>query len=156
MGFLDPALAAPGANVATGTAQTERSIITGVRAQTAEITGYEARLNRGEIGILAPSGSNVPGLDYATAVRLPSGDYEIVACDAKSRAGTRAFGRVRGTLPATWQNAISDAVSSGRLSLGDPALELAIRDAWTQGRVRIARDTIDYSPQGQGQLRLDN
>jgi len=127
MGFLDPALARPGANVATGTAQTARSITTGVRSQTAEITAYEARMSRGEIGLLAPSGSNVPGPDYATAVPLPTGDYEIVIGDAKSRvSSSSAFGQVRNTLPATWSNAVNDAVSAGRLGLesggrpGDP------------------------------------
>ncbi len=157
MGFLDPALAQPGARVATGTAQTGRAITTGVRAQTAESTAYDGRLNRGEVGVLAPVGSNVPGPDYVTAVRLPNGDYEIVVGDAKSRvSGASAFGRVRNTLPASWQTEVNNAIAPGRLGLGDPVAEQAIRDAWAQGRVRIARDTIDYSPQGQGRLRLDN
>jgi hypothetical protein len=156
MGFLDPALAMPGANVATATAQTARSITTAIRAQSAEVTAYDARLNRGEIGLIAPVGSNIPGPDYVTAARLANGDCEIVVCDAKSRVGTGAFGQVGTTLPAAWQNEINDALSPGRLNLGSPALEQAVRDAWTKGRVRIARDTIDYSVQGQGELRLDN
>jgi hypothetical protein len=157
MGFLDPRLAAPGANVATASAQTARSITTGIRAQTAEVTGYDARRARGEIGLFAPVGSNVPGPDYITAARLPNGNYEIVVADTKSRvSATSAFGQVRATLPPTWQNAVTDSLAAGRLDLGDPVLEQAIRDAWAAGRVRIARDTVDYSPQGQGQLRLDN
>jgi len=59
-------------------------------------------------------------------------------------------------MPSSWQNAVSAALAPGRLGLGDPAIEQAIRDAWAQGRVRIARDTIDYSVTGQGGLRLDN
>ena len=157
MGFLDPALAAPGANVATASARTARSVTTAIRAQTAEVSAYEARMVRGEIGLLAPSGSNVPGADYATAVRLPNGDYEIVVADAKSRvSAASAFGQVRTSMPSSWQNAVSAALAPGRLGLGDPAIEQAIRDAWAQGRVRIARDTIDYSVTGQGGLRLDN
>jgi hypothetical protein len=157
MGFIDPAVAAPGASVSTATSRTARSQVTAIRAQTAEITAYDARLNRGEIGLLAPVGANVPGADYATAVRLPNGDIEIVVIDAKSRvSGTSAFGDVRTSLPTTWSNSVADAIAPGRLNLGDPGLEMAIRDAWANGRVRIARDTIDYSPAGQGELLLDN
>jgi hypothetical protein len=157
MGFLDPDLAAPGANVATATARTPRSMVTGIRAQTAEITAYDQRLANGEVGILAPVGANVPGPDYATAVRLPDGTFEILVCDAKSRVSpTSQFGATKSSLPATWQGAISNSLAPGRLSLPDAAMEQAIRDAWTQGRVRIVRDTIDYSPGGQGQLRLDD
>ena len=154
MGFRDQ----PGANVAAATAKTSRSITTAIRAQTAEVTAYDARLYRGEIGVLAPAGSNIPGPDYVTAAELPNGDYEIVVSDAKSRVSANPYGRVRSALPASWQNAISDAVSPGRLGLGDPTLEQSIRDAWAQGRVRIARDTVDYSTgvAGAGDVSLDN
>ena len=156
MGFLDPRLAAPGARVATATSRSARSQTTSIRAQTAEVSAYEARLARNEIGILAPAGSTVPGIDYATAVRLPNGTYEIVVSDAKSRVGTRAFGRVRTTLPQTWRNALGASIAQGTLDIGDQVTEQAIRDAFAQGRVRIARDTIDYNPAGQGALRLDD
>jgi hypothetical protein len=153
LGFLQPGTH----RGATASAQTARSITTGVRADVAEVMTYNARLVRGEIGILAPVGSNIPGPDSATAVRLPNGDYEIVVVDTKSRvsAGSR-FGQVRSALPPSWQSAVDDALAPGRLDLGDPALEAAIRDAWDQGRVRVARDTVDFSPTGQGDLRLDN
>jgi len=155
MGFIDPALAQPGAEVATATAGTARSVTTSIRAQTAEISAYEARLSQGEIGILAPVGANVTGADYATAVEISPGVYEVVVVDAKSRVSdTSAFGTVRQTLPQAWSDSVDDAI--GRLSLGDPVVEQAIRDAWVQGRVRIARDTIDYSVSGQGDLQIDN
>ena len=99
----------------------------------------------------------MPGADYATAVRLPNGEFEIVVIDAKSRVSSASdFGDVRTSLPTTWIDSVRDAIAPSRLILGDPTMEQAIRDAWTQGRVRIARDTIDYSSSGQGQLRLDN
>ncbi len=157
MGFIDPALAVPGVSASTATSRTPRSQTTAIRAQTAELTAYDARLSRGEIGLLAPVGANVPGADYATAVRLANGDYEVVVVDAKSRvSSTSDFGDVRTSLPASWRDSVVDAIAPGRLKIGDPVIEQGIRDAWSQGRVRIARDTIDYSSQGQGNLRLDN
>jgi hypothetical protein len=107
--------------------------------------------------LLAPVGANIPGADYATAVRLPNGDFEIVVIDAKSRvSSTSNFGDIRSSLPTSWSDSVEGAISPSRLNIGDPAIEQGIRDAWSQGRVRIARDTIDYSPQGQGELTLDN
>jgi hypothetical protein len=87
---------------------------------------------------------------------LPNGNYQIVVCDAKSRVSTNQFGEAPSTLKATWRNAVADALSPARLDLGNPGLEQAIRDAWAQGRVRIVRDTIDFSASGQGGVRLDN
>ncbi len=153
MGHLDPAHHSG----ATGSARTPRSITTAIRADTAEIMTYHERLARGEIGILAPVGSNIAGADSATAVRLPNGDYEIVVIDTKSKVSpTSQFGRVGTTLKQTWRDAVADALAPGRLSLGDPVLESRIRAAWAAGRFRIARDTVDFSPAGQGRVRLDN
>jgi Domain of unknown function (DUF4157) len=153
MGFLQPGTHSG----AAASAQTARSITTGIRADVAEMTTYHSRLARGEIGILAPVGANIPGPDSATAVRLPNGDIEIVIIDTKARVSERSrFGRLRAALPATWSSAVSDALSPQRLNLGDPQLEAEIRDAWNQGRVRLARDTVDLSPSGQGDVRLDN
>jgi hypothetical protein len=157
MGFLDPALAEPDARIATGTAQTPHSIVRSVRANVAEVMAYDARLAQGEIGIIAPVGGNVPGLDYATAVRRADGSIEIVIADTKSRvSATSDFAQVRTSLPTTWENAVTDAVAEGRLDLGNPQLEEAIREAWAARRYRIARDTVDFSAQGQGALRLNN
>jgi hypothetical protein len=157
MGFLNPALAAPDARVASGTAQTKQSITTGVRANVAENMAYQARIDRGEHGVLAPGGSNVKGPDYVTAKRLPNGNYEIVVVDTKSRVNaSSSFKKIRSSLSRDWQDAVSDALTPGRLDFGNPILEQAIRDAWAQDRVRIARDTVDFSPEGQGKWRLDN
>jgi hypothetical protein len=119
--------------------------------------GYEARLARGELGILAPSGSNVAGADYATAARLPSGEFEIIVSDLKSRASEgSAFGRAPSMLTQSWQDEVQDALAPGRLNFGDPTVEQGIRDAWAEGRIRIVRDTVDFSIRGQGALKLGN
>lgn len=155
MGFLVPG----SHDGAMASARTRRSITTAIRADTAEAMTYHARLKRGEIGLLAPVGSNIPGPDSATAVRLPNGDYEIVVIDTKSRVSqTRDFGRVRTTLPASWQNAVNDALAPGRLNLGDPQTEQQIRAAWNANppRVRIARDTVDFSGRTNPKANLDN
>jgi hypothetical protein len=154
MGFLDPALVAPGANVATATAQTSRSMTTSIRAQTAEVSGYDARLSSGEIGIRAPSGSNIPGPDYITATQLPSGDYVINVVDTKSRVTANPFGDVPGSLPSKWESSVDEAVS--QLSLKDPAAQQGIQDAWAEGRVNVVRDTVDYSVQGQGSMEVND
>lgn len=153
MGFIEPG----SHRGATASARTARSITTGVRADVGEIMTYNSRLQRGEIGVLAPVGSNIPGPDSATAVRLPNGDYEIVVVDTKSRVSDRSqFGRVRSSLPTSWSDAVEAALAPGTLDLGNPAVENALRQAWAAGRVRVARDTVDFSPNGGGTTRLDN
>jgi hypothetical protein len=147
MGFLDPSLGVPGANISTATAQTNRSITTSIRAQTAEITGYDAHLASGEIGIIAPSGSNVPGLDYFTVTPLPEGGYAFNVVDMKSRVSQNAFGQVPGSTPDSWLNAADRGIE--QLDLGNPQLEQEIRDAWAASRATVTpvRDTMDFGPE---------
>jgi hypothetical protein len=147
MGFLDPSLGAEGANISTATAQTNRSITTSIRAQTAEIAGYDARLWSGEIGIIAPSGSNVPGLDYFTVTPLPEGGYAFHVVDMKSRVSQNAFGQVSPSMRDSWLKAADRAIE--QLDLGNPQLEQEIRDAWEASRATATpvRDTMDFGPQ---------
>ena len=158
MGFLpDPrSLGTPLAdtNISTATAQTGRSMTTSIRPQTGEVTGYQARRAAGEIGILAPSGSNVPGPDYVTAGVEPGGGYVIKIADNKIRVTQREFGEIRDYLKPSWRSAVDEAIS--RLKLDDPATEQAIRDAWSQGNFELVRDTVDFSPVGQGALELSS
>ena len=42
------------------------------------------------------------------------------------------------------------ATAPGRLNLGDPALETAIRQAYASGQVRMRQLNADYSPSGGG------
>ncbi|HWL93695.1 MAG TPA: hypothetical protein VNT79_09170, partial [Phycisphaerae bacterium] len=152
MGFVQPGTH----QGASASAQTPKSMTTGIRADLGETTAYNARLARGEIGLERPQGSNVTGPDYITAQRDPDGTIWINVGDAKSRVSeTSRFGRTKSSLPQTWSNAVSDALSPTRLNLGDPALEQAIRTAWLQGRVRIRQDNVDFSPSGQGRETLD-
>jgi hypothetical protein len=149
MGFITP-----GTHLGSSSrAQTARSLITGIRADLGETAAYNARLARGEIGLLAPMGSNIPGPDYLTAAREPDGLIWIYVCDTKSRVSANSpFGRVRNNLPQTWRDTMNDALSPSRLNLENPALEGEIRDALLQGRVRIKQDNVDFST---GNRRVD-
>ncbi len=128
----------------------------GPSANIAEITAYEARLSRGEIGIKAPKGALKRGVDYVTAQRRWNGSYKIVPVDAKSTRVDPGFlrGRIEPMKP-TWVRQVDDAMRN--LSLGDPKAERAIRTAWERQRstASVVRDSVDASPKGQGRLLLD-
>jgi hypothetical protein len=154
-GFGSPSWGAPGANISTATAQTTQSITTSIRAQIAEITGYEARLaNNGEIGIIAPSGSNVPGLDYFTVTPLPGGGYAFNIVDMKSRVSQNAFGQVSGSMPGSWLSTADRGIA--QLDLGNPQLEQDIQNAWAASRATATptRDTMDFGPQAESVTAL--
>lgn len=152
MGFLEPG----SHQGVSATAKTARSQTTSIRADLGEISGYKARLERGEIGLERPQGANRPGPDYITAARGADGKMWININDAKARVrASSSFGRTKSALPETWKEAVDDAVSPLRLRLRDPKLEAEIREAWRQGRFRIRRDTIDFSPTRQARVRLD-
>jgi hypothetical protein len=153
MGFLDPALM--GTNVATATGQTDASISRLIRGQTGETMAYDARLAQGEIGILAPKGASLRGLDYATASQLPNGDYQINVGDTASRFTQNPFKTSPGTAQPAWLQTIADTFGpNGGFSLPDhPAVEQGVRDAFTAGRISpVQIDTVDFSPQGQGAM----
>ena len=162
LGFLDPSLA--GRNVSTATAQTEGSISRLIRAQTGEMSAYDYRLSQGEVGILAPKGASVRGLDYATASRLPNGDWQINVGDAASRYTDNPFKTSPGTAKPAWQAELAEPFSykpggprTGSFSLpNDPVTEQAIREAYAAGRISVVQiDTIDFSAQGQGRMTVN-
>ncbi len=135
----------------SASAQTERSLITGIRADEGEAAAWRGALSRGEIGLQGPTGSNVPGGDFYTAQIDASGQVTLIANDVKlSTIGK--FPTPATTVKPTWQAELQAAIAPGRLSLGDPALENAIRAAFAAGRVSIRQLNADYSPTGGGTI----
>jgi hypothetical protein len=135
----------------SASAQTERSLITGIRADEGEAAAWRGALSRGEIGLQGPTGSNVPGGDFYTAQIDASGQVTLIANDVKlSTIGK--FPTPATTVKPTWQAELQAAIAPGRLNLGDPALENAIRAAFAAGRVSIRQLNADYSPTGGGTI----
>jgi Domain of unknown function (DUF4157) len=135
----------------SASAQTARSLITGIRADEGEAAAWRAALARGEIGLQGPTGSNVPGGDFYTAEIDANGQVTLIATDVKlSTVGN--FPRPATSIKPTWMAELQAAVAPGRLNLGDPVLENAIRAALTAGRVRIRQLNADYSPTGGGTI----
>jgi hypothetical protein len=128
-------------------------VITAVRADVAESQAYMTALQRGEIGLQRPGGSNVPGADFITARIGTSGQVEVLVTDVKSSTVGR-FPSPQTTVPASWQAEVQAAVAPGRLNLGDPVLEASIRAAVNAGNVRPRQVNVDYSPTPQGQGRM--
>jgi Domain of unknown function (DUF4157) len=135
----------------SASAQTQRSLITGIRADEGEAAAWRGALSRGEIGLQAPTGSNVPGGDFYTAEIDASGQVTLVANDVKLSTIGR-FPTPATTVKPTWQAELQAAIAPGRLNLGDPPLENAIRAAFAAGRVRIRQLNADYSPAGGGTI----
>lgn len=141
-------------NPISATAKTSKSIMTAIRADVAEAEGYKAALVRGEIGLQRPTGSNVPGTDFITALADPPGSnniVEIVVTDMKASGVGRAPAP-SAVIPASWRAEVQDAISPARLRLGDPQLEAAIRRAVQRVPIRRRTLFIDYSPQGQARI----
>lgn len=136
------------------TAKTERSLITSIRADVAESEAYKAALFiRKEIGLQRPTGANVTGSDFITAVLRPGTRkvQEVITTDVKASVAGK-FPVPKTSIPGTWHTEIQNAVAPGRLNLGDRALEAEIRAAVQQGRVRLRQINVNYSSQGQGQI----
>lgn len=135
----------------SASARTARSMITGIRADEAEAAAWRQALGRGEIGLAGPTGANVPGGDFYTARLDPDGQFTLIATDVKmSTIGQ--FPTPATTIKPTWMAELQSAIAPGRLNLGDPALEAAIRAAFTAGRVQIRQLNADYSPDGGGTI----
>ena len=135
----------------SASAQTPRSLITGILADEGEAAAWRGALARGEIGLQGPTGSNVPGGDFYTAEIDANGQVTLIANDAKlSTIGQ--FPTPATTIKPTWMAELAAAIQPGRLNLGDPALESAIRAAFAAGRVRIRQLNADYSPTGGGTI----
>ena len=133
-----------------GSAQTNRSINTGIRSGIAEGEHYKLALESGEIGLQRPGGANVPGPDSITA----AGDgSEVFVNDPKNTVvGKHPVAKGPGVKPE-WMKEVESAVSPGRLKLGDPALEAKIRQAVADGKVRVRQINVDYSPEGGGSMK---
>ena len=135
----------------SASAQTARSLITGIRADEGEAAAWRGALGRGEIGLKGPTGSNVPGGDFYTAEIDANGQVNLIATDVKlSTVGS--FPTPATTVKSTWMAELQAAIAPGTLNLGDPALENAIRAAFAAGRVRIRQLNADYSPNGGGTI----
>jgi hypothetical protein len=135
----------------SASAQTARSVITAIRADEAEAAAWREALSRGEIGLEAPAGANVPGGDFYTAQVDANGQVTLIANDVKlSTIGK--FPTPGTTVKPTWRAELQAAIGPGRLNVGDPALENAIRDAFNANRVRLRQLNADYSPSGGGRI----
>jgi hypothetical protein len=91
-------------------------------------------------------GANVPGVDFITAT---SDGSEIIVTDVKTSEVGR-FPAAKNQIPGSWQTEVDAAIA--RLSLEDSALEVRIRAAHRQKRVRLRQLRANYSPQGQGTI----
>jgi hypothetical protein len=136
----------------SATAQTSRSLWTGIRADIGEVAAYNEALARGEIGLQKPFGANVSGADFITAVPDGQGGItEIIVTDAKT-SGVGRFPTPETQLKSTWVDEVEAAIAPDRLDLGDPNLEAAVRAAYQQGQVRLRQLNVDYSPNGQATI----
>jgi hypothetical protein len=138
-----------GESFVSATASTSRALRTSIMADSGEVAAYKEALLAGEVGLQAPLGANVPGLDFLTAVRQPRGGYEIVFTDAKSSA-RGVFPSPKGGLPQAWINEANQAI--GRLSLDNPRVEAQIRAAFQSRRFRVRQLNVDYSATGQARV----
>jgi hypothetical protein len=129
----------------SATAKTSRSAITAIRADIAESSTYNEALSRGEIGIQAPGGANVPGADFITVGQDATGKLVVYVNDAKSSI-RGVFPTPRTQLPASWLAEVRSAVAPGRLDLENPALEAEIRDTVQNGRVSQRQINVNYAP----------
>jgi hypothetical protein len=136
------------------TAKTERSLVTSIRADVAESDAYKVALfERREIGIQRPTGANVQGSDFITAVVAPgTKKIQIVLANDVKASVAGKFPVPKTTIPGSWRTEIQNAVAPGRLKLGDPVLEAEIRRAVQEGRLRLRQLNVNYSVQGQGQI----
>jgi hypothetical protein len=108
---------------------------TSIRADQAEFEGYKWALRQGEIGLERPQGVNVRGRpDFITAEKIGA-DWWIIVSDVKNYSDGRVP-EPQG-MQTSWGPVIRDVIAPGRLDLGNPAAEQAIRDAFAKGRVQF-------------------
>jgi hypothetical protein len=132
-------------------ARTAASLKTAIRADVGESQAYgEAIFFRGEIGLQRPEGANVPGVDFITAARNAQGQLEIIVTDVKTSTVGKFPGPATLPLPKEWRDEVQDAISHGRLSLENRALEQEVRSAFVAERFHLRQINIDYSQAGQG------
>jgi hypothetical protein len=104
------------------------------------VATYRLLLLRGEIGLQAPLGANEAGPDCVTAAIDAAGQATIYVNDTKMSTRGR-FPTPATAIPLTWADEVRAAIAPGRLDLGDPLLEAAIRQAFAAGRVQIRQRT---------------
>ena len=135
----------------TASAQTPRSLVTGIRADEGEAAAWRQALLRGEVGLQAPMGANLAGPDFMTAQFGGNGQATLIVTDVKTSM-VGSFPAPATAMPATWTAELQAAIQPGRLNIGDPVKENAIRQAFAQGRVRLRQLNADYSPTGGGAI----
>jgi hypothetical protein len=142
-----------GAQYQSASAQTERSMMTAIRADVAEGQAYgDAVFGRGEIGLERPSGTNIGGrADFLTAGR-ENGQMYVYVNDVKASGVGRFPTPDTGTVKATWMNQVQDAVGPGRLNLGNSAVEKEIQDAVAGGFVKLRQIDVNYTSAAQGTI----
>jgi hypothetical protein len=132
----------------TARAGTARSLRTGIDASGAEFESFNLAVHvRGEIGLQSPGHVNVRGVDFITAQRRPDGLMEIILNDATINPGKVP----KSPPPKEWKQEARDAVTrgpSGRLDLGDAALEQEVWDAVQAERFRVRTLTVRLTPAG--------
>ncbi len=153
-GIRESAGASPmGSQFQSASAQTPRSLITGVCADVAESQAYMEALKRGEIGLQRPGGANVPGTDFITARITPNTGVEVIVTDVKASTIGR-FPTPATMVKPSWMAEVQASVAPGRLNLGNPVLEGEIRAAVNAGNVHPRQVNVNYSPTPQGQGRM--
>jgi hypothetical protein len=135
-----------------GRSRTPKSHATATYANKGESLAYQEALNRGEIGLQRPAGANVPGADFITAITDRTRVREVVITDVKASLRGR-FPVPKATIPGNWHAELLDAVSTDRLSLSDPVIEEAVREAVTNGRIRLRQLNVDFSSSGPGMIK---
>ena len=145
VGIRESAGASPrGADFQSASAQTERSGKTSIRADTGEMHAYRQTLSGHEIGLERPQGANNPGrADFISAIERPDGSVLVIATDVKTST-VGQFPQTAGGLKPSWELQVREAVSTGRLNLGDPGLEDRIRAAVDAG-VEFRQLNVDFS-----------
>src|SRR5439155_11164153 len=139
----------------SATARAERAVTTtSIRADLSEAQGYNALLDRGEYGLQRPFGANERGVDAITAkvVRNQTTrrlEAKIYLNDMTSPAAAKdAF------VPHDWFRELDEAVAEGRLNLGNPEAERAIREAVDNNQVykRVVR--VNPAPRKTSGVRI--
>nr|WP_294502552.1 hypothetical protein [uncultured Rhodopila sp.] len=157
--FIEPATGKPIINPETGLplrisarSRVTASFATAIQSDVGEAEAYKAAVfKRGELGLQRPAGANVKGGDFFTAARDANGDIELIVTDVKtSLKGT--FPTPKTTIPGSWKDELSDAISPQRLKTGDPAIEAEIQQAYASNRIRLRQLNADYSTGGQGTI----
>jgi filamentous hemagglutinin len=152
-------LVSRGANVVrsdgvVATARDPRAFGTSIYPSIGEQQAYLASLEKGEVGLQGPGSVNATGNDFVTArINQSTGHWEIWITDVETSQGGSFSKAAPPAIKQPWVDEALDATAAGRLSIpGRPDLDVAIRDAALNGRIRLRFAFVDYSPEGQGAI----